>query len=72
MQQKSQFYNKNFKKLKIPGVFQKSLFSGLVHTLSWELMIERWLKSFWQSIQKKWQEGKKEKKLERQLQSFLH
>ena len=33
----------------------------------------RWLKSFWKSVQKKWREGKKEKKkeLERQLQSFL-
>ena len=29
-------------------------------------------KTFRQSIQKKWREGKREKKLERELQSFLH
>ena len=33
--------------------------SDLDHTLSWQLMIKRWLKSFWQSVQKKWREGKK-------------
>ena len=32
------------------------------HTLSWELMIKRWLNSSWQSVKKKWAGGKKEKK----------
>ena len=33
--------------------------SYICHMLSWKLTIKRWLKSFCQSVQKKWREGKK-------------
>ena len=45
--------------------------SDVAHTLPWKLMLKRWLKSFRQSVQKMCREGKKQKKLEWQLQTFL-
>ena len=45
--------------------------SDLGHMLSWKLVIKHWLKSFWQSVQKRWWEGKM-KKTRMAIAKLLH